>query len=269
MFRALGKFFRAIGYLFTGRIDDARRALNTNPQVIRATFDAILEEKRKRVQQYKEAVGSMIAQSEKKREDLKVQSEEVVKLKKLRDGAAAMARKVVERHGGNAEAVKQDPEYLRCQAAYKDFSSTLAEKESRCTELEADIKGLEGSVGNHKAQLESLLRELEKIQQEKHETVADILTAKEEREVADLLSGISQDRTNQELQELREQRREAKATARVSRELAGIDTKRSEQEFLEYASHSEADNEFDKLIGLAQKEPPSAEPPAKTMIPEK
>jgi len=269
MFKAIGKFFRAIGYLFTGRIDDARRSLSADPAVIRATFDQILDEKRKRIAQYKEAVGAMIAQEEKKRDQLKVQSEEVAKLKKLRDGAAAMARKVVERLGGNAEAVKQDAEYLKCQAAYKDFSSTLQEKENRCSELENDIKQLEASIGNHKSQLESLLRELEKIQQEKQETVADVLTAKEEREVSDLLAGISQDRTNQELQDLRDMRQQAKATARVSRELAGVDTKHSEQEFLDYATRSAADTEFDKLIGLTQQEAPQTEAPQKPMIPEK
>ena len=81
-----------------------------------------------------------------------------------------------------------------------------------------------------------------------------MLTAKEEKEIADMLSGISKDRTHEELQELRELRDQAKATARVSREMAGLDAKRSEAEFLEYATKATADSEFDALIGLTQKE---------------
>jgi hypothetical protein len=42
-----------------------------------------------------------------------------------------------------------------------------------------------------------------------------------------------------------------KAKAKVSKELAGTDTKVQEAEFLEYASKNTATDEFDKLIGLA------------------
>ena len=269
MFRVIGRYFRAIGYLFTGKIDRARMVLGTNPDVIRAQFDQIIEEKKRRIQHYKDAVGGLIAQQEKKKAELQRQSEEVARLEKLRDGAAAMARRIVERHNGNAEAVKQDPEYLKCQGAYKDFSSTLEEKEARCGELEADVNTLEDSIAGHKVQLQGLLRELEKVKQEQHETVADIITAKEEKEVSDMLAGISDDRTNQELQELRDLRHKAKATAKVSRDLAGLDTKRNEEEFLEFAARSTADSEFDKLIGLAKEEDqPKPETPERTRLPE-
>jgi phage shock protein A len=270
MFRAIGKYFRALGYLMTGRIDAARRTLAANPAVVQATYDRVIEEKTKRIHQYKEAVGAMIAQEEKKKSTLKRLTEDVAQLKKLRDGAAAMARKVVERHNGDSEAVKRDPEYAKCQAAFKDFNSTLSEKEARCKELESDIQEFEKGISGHKTQLQTLLREIEKIRQEKHETVAEMLTAKEEKEIADMLSGISKDRTNEELQEMREIRDQSKATARVSREMAGVDAKRSEAEFLEYASHAESDSEFDALIGLTKKETDAAakQSAEKTRIPD-
>ncbi|MEM8678207.1 MAG: hypothetical protein AAGF97_02525 [Planctomycetota bacterium] len=269
MFRAIGRYFRAIGYLFVGKVDRARQAISMNPDVVRATYDKVIEEKKNRIHQYKDAVGGMIAQEEKKKSALKRLTEDIARLKKLRDGAAAMARKVVERHQGNTEAVKQDPEYAKCQAAYKDFSSTLAEKEDRCGELEAEISELARGIAGHKTQLESLLRDLEKVKQEKHATVADLMTAKEEKEIADMIAGISKDRTTEELQELRDIRDQAKATARVSREIAGTDVQRSEAEFLEYAQQSTADDEFDALIGLSkQADTPSPDGTDKTRIPE-
>lgn len=271
MFRAIGRYFRALGYLMVGKVDRARQTLNTNPDVVRATYDRVIQEKKARIHQYMEAVGSMIAQEEKKKSSLKRITEEVTRLTKLRDGAAAMARKVVERHKGNSEAVKSDPEYIKCQAAYQDFSSSLAEKEERCLELENDIKGLATNVGGHKTQLEGLRRELEKIKQEKHSTVADMMTAKEEKEIADMISGISKDKTSEELQELRDTRDKAKATARVSREMAGTDVARSEAEFMEYASKSSADTEFDALIGLgkeAETTTPETDSADRTQIPE-
>ena len=50
---------------------------------------------------------------------------------------------------------------------------------------------------------------------------------------------------------MRDPRQQQKAQARVSREMAGTDTKRQEAEFLEYARKGVATDEFDKLIGLA------------------
>jgi chromosome segregation ATPase len=269
MFKAISRYFRALGYLVTGRIDEARRTLGTNPAVVQATYDRVLEEKTKRIHQYKEAVGGMIAQVEKKKSALKQLTEDVQRLTKLREGAAAMARKVVERQHGDVEAVKSDPDYVKSQAAFQDFSSSLSEKEARALELEEDVRQFELNISGHKNQLQSLLREIEKIREEKHATVAEMLTAKEEREIADLLTGISKDRTHEELQEMRELRDQAKATARVSREMAGIDAKRSEDEFLEYASHTEATSEFDALIGLTKVQG-SAESEAadRTRIPE-
>ena len=113
MFRAIGRYFRALGYLLVGKIDAARTSISSSPDVVRATYDNITEEKRKRIHQYKEAVGAMIAQEEKKKAELKTQSEEVAKLQKLQEGAAAMARKAVERHNGDIEAVKKDPDYVK------------------------------------------------------------------------------------------------------------------------------------------------------------
>ena len=84
-----------------------------------------------------------------------------------------------------------------------------------------------------------------------------------------MITGISNDRTAEELQELRDMRDQAKATARVSREMAGTDVARSEAEFLEYAEQSGSHNEFDELIGLSQEtESTTPEQADKTRIPE-
>ena len=118
-------------------------------------------------------------------------------------------------------------------------------------------------------QIQSQMRDLEKLAEEKHDAVATILSAKEEQQIADLMSGVSEDRTGEELRELRELREKASAKARVSRELAGLDTKQAENEFMDYAASSQADDEFDALIGIANKAP-EAEAPSedKTRIPE-
>lgn len=267
MFKAIGKYFRALGYLLTFRINKAREALDLNPGVMMAGYENIIEEKRKRLNQYKDAISSMIAQEESKKDKLRTLTEEIQKLEKLRSGAAAKAKQLVEKYQGDANAVKADPEYLKCQSAFKDFSSTLAEKTQRVNELEEDMKRLVTNVAGHKTQIQSLMRELDKLKEEKHDAVADVLSAKEEKQIADMMTGLSTDRTSEELRELRELRSKASANARVSRELAGMDTTKAENEFLEYAQQSEADNEFDALIGIAGKKETEA-PKQETKIPE-
>ncbi|MEM6313962.1 MAG: hypothetical protein AAF743_07730 [Planctomycetota bacterium] len=254
MFKAIGKFFRAIGYLFTGKVDEKRRELSKNPHVIQATYDRIVSEKKARIQQYKDAVARMITQEEKKLAKVRSLTDEVNHLEKLKEGAAAKARMTVQQlkaQGMSMEQIKSNDDYMRCLAAFNDFTSTLSEKREHIAELEVDVREISGNVKNHKVQLQQLLREIDKIKEEAAATVADVITSKEEEEIADMLSGISDDRTSKELEEMRDLREQSKAQARVSREMAGTDTAAQEREFLEYARTGVSSDEFDQLIGLA------------------
>ena len=265
MFGAIARFFRSIGYLLTGKVDDASSGMRENPQVIRAQFDRIIREKKGRIDQYKDAVARMIAQEENKLARIKDLTGEIERLEKLKDGAAAKAKGVVDRlkaEGKGMEQIKADADYQRCLAAFNDFSTTLKEKEGHVAELEADVKEIQGTTAHHKVQLQGLLRDIDKLKQESSATVADVITAKEEQQINDMLAGVSTDRTGQELEELRALRQQAKAGARVSREMAGTDTKVQEQEFLEYATQTESAGEFDRLIGLAEEADKPAAAPA-------
>ncbi|MEM1445334.1 MAG: hypothetical protein AAGF84_04715 [Planctomycetota bacterium] len=255
MFRAIAKYFRAFGYLITGRIDRARQELSKNPYVVQATYDRVIREKRDRIQQYKDAVARMIAQQEKKAARIKQLSEDVARLEQLKEGAAAKARTLVKEfqaQGLSLDQIKQNGEYIKCMTAFNDFTSSSVEKSDHIAELEGDVHELGETIDGHKVQLQQLLREIDKLKEESSAAVADMITAKEEEEIADMISGISEDRTNQELTELRELRQQQKAEARIAREMAGTDTMRQEAEFLEYARTSTATNEFDQLIGLAE-----------------
>ncbi len=275
VFGAISRYVRAFGYLITGRIDAARKVLSANPYVIQATYDRVVQEKTARINQYKTAVAQMIAQEEKKLATVRTLSEETKRLEQLKEGAAGKAKSVVDKlkgQGVSMEEIKKDQEYLKCLGAFNDFSTTLKEKYDRIAELEGDIKQLQGNLGNHKVQMQQLLRDLEKLKEEAAATVADVITAKEEEEIANILAGISEDRSSKELQDMRDLRQEQKAKARVSRELAGTDTKRQEAEFLDYANKTASSEEFDKLIGLAAEADKSAAKPeaerVETRLPE-
>jgi chromosome segregation ATPase len=257
MFGAIWRYIRAIGYYMTGRIDAARKVLDTNPHVVRSTYDNVVREKKERVNHYKEAVATLIAQKEKKVNQIQRLTEDVEKLERLKMGAMAKAKQRIaqlQAEGLAAEKIPHDEEYIKCQGAFQDFSSTLAEKQSRISELEGDVGAGETRIGEHKVQLQHLLREIEAVKEEAADTVADMITAREEKEVADLLTGLSEDRTNAELSRMRDLRQQVKAEASISKELAGTDTRAQEAEFLDYARVSTADDEFAALVGLAKQE---------------
>ncbi len=265
MFRALGRWIKAVMYLLTGQIDAARRTLDTNPYVLRAKYEEIIREKTNRIQQYKQAVAGLIAQQEDKLAKVKTLTDEVEKLERLKAGALAKAKQRVEAlqaQGRDKEAIQHDEDYMKCLAAYNDFSSTLAEKRARIAELEQDVELYGTRIKEHKVQLSQLVREIEQIKAEAVDAVADIITARQERELADALSGIAEDGTAQELQRMRELRREVKAEARISKELAGTDARVQEREFLEYARTTAANDEFERLVGLARAADASEKSPA-------
>jgi len=256
MFGAIFRWFKAVGYLLTGQIDSARRVIDTNPHVVRAKYDQIVRDKVSQIQIYKQAVASLIAQQENKIATVKRLTEDVQQLERLRAGALAKAKQTVEqlqKTGKTKEEVHSAEDYKKCLAAYNDFSSTLAEKQARIAEAETDIESYRKTIADHKVQLQQLLRDVEKVRAEASDAVADIITAKQEKDIADTLAGIAKDGSAEELQRLRQLRQEVRAEARISKELAGTDTKAQEAEFLEYARKSAASTEFDALLGLAEK----------------
>ena len=252
---AIWRYVKSFLYLITGQIDKSRRVLDSNPNVMKAKFDDIIKSKVDQIHTYKQAVATLIAQQEKKMAKVKSLTEEVQKLENLKAGALAMAKQTVAKlhgEGKTKEEVHADPDYKKCLTAYNDFAATLTEKQDHIKDLENDIGEYDGSIANHKINLQQLQRDIEKLKSEAADAVADVITAKEERDLSDMLNGISKDGMAKELQDMRDLRHEMRAEARVSREMAGTDSKQQEAQFLEYARSNTASDEFDSLLNMAE-----------------
>ena len=252
---AVWRWCKAFLYLVTGQIDKSRRVLDKNPSVMQAKFDDIIKGKVDQIHTYKQAVAKLIAQQEKKMAKLKTLTEETKKLETLKAGALAMAKQTVSKlqnEGQTKEQIHSSEQYRKCLTAYNDFAATVTEKQDHIKDLEGDIAEYDESLANHKVNLQQLTRDIDKLKSEAADAVADVITAKEETDLADMLNGISKDGMAKELQDMRELRSEMRAEARVSREMAGTDGKAQEAEFLEYARTNTATDEFDSLLGLAE-----------------
>jgi phage shock protein A len=253
MFAAIGRIFRSIGYWFTGKLDGANSSLLGNTSVVEATYSQVIVEKKKRINEYTAAIATMVANKEKKKIRLDELTEEIDKLKRLQSGALAKAKERVSVIGQeNTETLQKDPDYVKCQGAYRDFSSTLVEKTKAMDGLVKDLGDIGKSLTTHKASIEALMRDLEKIKDEKGNAVAQIISATEEKKIGQMLAGLSEDKTAKDLENIRNKVNNVTAEAQVAREISGIDAKRSEDEFLAYAESSVADDEFAKLLGVTK-----------------
>ncbi len=249
------RFFKAIWYTLTGRAHEQADRLMENPEAVRGAYEDIIRDKQGNIQRYKQAIGQLIALVEQKKNSLKGLTDDIDKLEQMKAGAIAKAKSTaaaLQEAGTPDGEIKQDPDYVRCVSSYNDFHSTLEEKNARVTELEEDIERAQGDIESHKLQIISLHRDLDKIKTEQSEAVADLITAREQEDIADMLSGISTDGTSAELSRMREIREKAKGRSTVAQELAGTDSRAEEEEFLAAARSTSATDEFDSLIFGAQ-----------------
>lgn len=256
MANGITRFFKAIWYSLTGRAHEQADKLMENPEAIRGAYEDIISDKQGNIQQYKQAIGQLIALVEQKKQSVKKLTDEVDDFEKKKAGAIAMAKNTatnLQKSGTSDEDIKEHPEYTRCVAAFNDFHSTLDEKNARIDELEEDIERAQEDIETHKLQITGLHRDLDKIKTEQSEAVAELITAGQQEDIADMLSGISRDGTSAELTRMREIREKAKGRSKVAQELAGTDSKAEEEEFLAAARGSAASEEFDSLIFGAQK----------------
>ena len=249
------RFFKAIWYTLTGRAHESADRMMENPEAVRGAYEDIINDKKGNIQRYKQAIGQLIALVEQKKSAVRNLTDEVDRFEELKAGAIAKAQQTaaaLQDNGLAQEEIKQHAEYTRCVTAYQDFNSNLQERTGRITELENEIEGAQADIESHKLQITNLHRDLDKIKSEQSEAVADLITAREQEEIADMLSGISMDGTSAELTRMREIREKAKARSKVAQELAGTDSKNEEEEFLTAARSSAATDEFDALIFGAQ-----------------
>jgi hypothetical protein len=90
MFRAIGRLFKSVIYFITGKTDAAADKLGQNANVVKASYDEIIRDKKNRIQEYQKAVAGLIAHQEKKMATVRALTKETEKLEQLKAGAPTM-----------------------------------------------------------------------------------------------------------------------------------------------------------------------------------
>jgi DNA repair exonuclease SbcCD ATPase subunit len=253
LFGAIGKMFRAMLYTLAGDVSKWSEVWETNPGYVRAEYEEIVKDHMKSINETTDAVAGIMEINTQKQHNLETINKQCEDLKRKQLGAQAKAKKQVEKlqaEGKSMAEIQADPDVLKCSGFYEDFTSSLANKEEEAQRLESEIEKHEADLSKYKNQLSRMHAELKRIKQEKHETIADLEIAKQEEKVNQAILGVSESKTEERRQRIQELRRKRRAKADITAEMAGLETEDAEQEFLDYATTSEAQSDFFGSIGI-------------------
>lgn len=263
---AVKRMFRAVFFFGGSKATNAADAMYQNPDVMKGSYDSIIKQKQNLLEERRQAVTSLVSSQETKKQRLQDLTKEIEQKEKLKAGSQAMAKGILDKLGGDLEKAKLDSKFVLCQQSFKDFNTQLERLHSDATELDKSIQVQQTTINGHQAGLQSALREVTSLKDEKNDAVADVIANKEEERAANLLNGIANDTTSDDLRTMRDARSKAKAGAATARQMAGLDVASSNAEFINALGSQSADDEFLKGLGVktATTEPVTATPePAK------
>lgn len=245
------RFFRRCWAVMTGFFYGKADGLNENIHVVKATFEESKTKLVGRIRIINDAVGKMIANKEAKLEEIEILEKQCADLELALKGAGNLGNKrgqELKNQGKTKEEILQDPEYIRCRTGYQDAESTLAERRKRIQDIEETINANSATVAQHQSELQTLKGDLERLNSEESEHIADIESTKAIIEANDMLAGISKDTVDKDLEGIRKKRLELRGKAKASQQLAGTDSKRATESFIQFAKEEEAASKFDTLM---------------------
>ncbi len=89
---AIGRLFKSIWYMLTGRAHELSDKIMENPEAVRGAYEDIIKDKKETIQRYKGAVGQLMALLKQKQVSVQELTQEVTRLEDLKKGALAKAK---------------------------------------------------------------------------------------------------------------------------------------------------------------------------------
>ncbi len=207
MENSITRYFKGIWYALIGRAYQQADKLSEDPEAVRGLYEDISRAKKADIQRYKQAIGQLMALVEQKKISLKHLTNEVAELENKKANTTQKAKTIaaeLREAGTSEEEIGQHPEYVRCVSANDDFDYILKKKNVRIVKLERDIKHAQEDIEYHKLQIISFQRDMAELKTEQSEVYADLITIREQEEIADILSGISKNDDSVALARIRE-----------------------------------------------------------------
>ncbi len=267
MFRAIGRFFKAMGYAMTGRIDEARKTMNSDPNVIRAVVDEEVEQMRHNAREYSNSIAGRDLEKTKKRSKIIQLSQEIADAEKVRASArqriAARATELAKAGKNSAEEMAVDQEMQKHRDKNDEKSKEITSKQTLVDQLKAGIVEDDKQIDSMMLNLRRQNAQIEKTGAKADELISRVIQAQEEKRQHERESGLAAVGSNSKvLQEIEEGVARTESQARVAGMLAGADTKNSDAQYLDAYRDPASDDEFAALIAHAVKTEDAAKAPA-------
>jgi phage shock protein A len=269
MFKAIGKLFKTIGYVLTGRLNQISEVWGQNPMVIKERYEKVITDKQKTFTQYKSAVAKIAAEKKNKESKLKSTDEKIKTSEQMKNGCMQMIKKLVaqlQAEGLDQAAIEANTEYSDLSGSFSDIKSTLAEQLEMKTELERDIENFGEQVDQNLLSMKQINKDIDKLKDEANAAVASVASSKVQREIADSLTNISSSDNSEELAALRNTVNVVKSETELSKEISGMSGESNKQQFLQ-AAKGVNDDELNSLFASPATESETASSSLEQQVP--
>jgi phage shock protein A len=270
---AMARFFRGLVNLVTLRFLWASRKVEDSRGMMGLQYDQIIEKYSKDAKEVQDAIGGLEANRQECMLKMDALTKEIEELENEMAGAQALAEEKVKQliaSGKTQEEAFADGEVRQWEAHFQDAESTVMEKKTRFAEFEQQVKQLGDSVDNYVLQAQRMVRDIEKLRQEKHEAIADVRISQQMEAINSRLSGLSTGHTDDQLRELRDRVSQAKGRATAAQKVAGTDMALQREKLRRAAQAKVSSSSFRKGISLPKKDVQESAPQedTKTQLPE-
>lgn len=220
---------------FTGSVDG-----------IDAAFDMHRDTLVERFQGLRNAIAEVEAVLEEKRARLEKLNEEEDELIRKREGALTLAEQA--QANGNTE------EYERHAAAFERFHVRIEEIERIQERLNVEVKETSDTMSRYMMQLQEMQVEIERLPQQKAEAIADFVSAKQIIELNDRLQGLETSIDRGPISAVLDANRRLTAKARITEKLAGADVQVQDKAYEQAGRVSTARSKMEEMMAARQAE---------------
>jgi flagellar biosynthesis chaperone FliJ len=257
MFNPITSLFRTIWYKVLSVFGVVDKKLRVDPGVVGQKYDNYIQKLRNDIDNYMNAVSSMMSLHEKKKRDFDDTQKRIEKLTQKKAGAFKLAQKLSAElvgKGKNPDEIKQDPEIIKYMGYYRDFSSSLQSEIERVESLQEELQSSSKNIKSYQLKLLEMKRKIDEIREQKEKAVADVITAKQEMNLNKLVAGLSTDASQREIEDIGKDIADLKNKAKLTSIVAGTEGMLDEVAMEEAGRSSEAEKEFmDMLLGPQDK----------------
>lgn len=226
-----GKLWSVIRGMFIRAGDDL---VSGSPESIRATYASAIDEAKKRYKDMESAVAMLARERERTETGLKQLDSEEKELQRRLEGALAMA----EKEPGN-------PSHREAGARYLARMNEIDLKQAALTQ---ELEAQRNKVEDYKVKLRSFTDEIERLQKEQGELIAEFVSHQQVIRLEDRLRGLGESAVDESIVAIREKVAHLRAQAKIASEMRAATVGAQDQTYERVGAEKEAASRFDELL---------------------